>query len=65
MITGSVKFFDRGFGFITRDDGGEDVFVHEREAGKTGVTLATGVRLAFDVQQAPKGPRAINIELAE
>lgn len=65
MPTGSLKFLDRGFGFITRDDGGDDVFVHEREARNSGVMLAPGVRLAFDVEDAPRGPRAVNIAVAK
>ena len=65
MPTGSLKFLDRGFGFIARDDGDPDVFVHQREADKAGVLLAPGLRVAFDVETAPRGPRAINIALAE
>ena len=62
--TGLLKFLDRGFGFITRDDGAEDVFVHEREAQNSGLVLVPGLRIAFDVEMAPKGPRAINLALA-
>ena len=65
MTTGKIKYCDRGFGFIVPDDGGPDVFVHQKEADRSGFILASGLRLSFDVQQAPKGPRAINIELAE
>ena len=64
MTTGSLKFLDRGFGFITRDDGIlPNVFIHEREARKAGIMLVPGLRLAFDVEVAPRGPRAVNISL--
>ncbi len=64
MPTGTVKYFNdqRGFGFITREDGGEEVFVHRSAIQAEGVTsLADGAQVEFDVVQGEKGPRAENV----
>jgi CspA family cold shock protein len=64
-ITGTVKWFnsDKGFGFITRDDGEKDVFVHysaiEGQAGFR--NLDEGQRVQFQVEQGPKGPSAVSV----
>lgn len=63
MSSGTVKFFntEKGFGFITPEDGGKDVFVH-----KTGTRsdLMEGDKVTFEVEQSPKGLNAVNVERA-
>lgn len=66
MIKGRVKWFDasKGFGFITRDDGG-DVFVHYTAIQGEGYKkLEEGQAVEFDVEQGKKGPQAVNVNLA-
>ena len=69
MTTGTVKFFNtsKGFGFITPDDGGKDVFVHITAVQACGLdTLTDGQRVTFDTEpdQRGKGPKAVNLKLA-
>jgi CspA family cold shock protein len=67
VTTGTVKWFDesKGFGFITRQDGGKDVFVHHSAIAGTGVkSLAEDQQVTFEVEQGPKGPAASNLQLA-
>jgi len=61
---GAVKWFNdsKGFGFLTRDDGEKDVFVHHSAIQGEGFkTLAEGQRVEFDVVQGQKGPAAENV----
>jgi CspA family cold shock protein len=60
-ISGTVKWFNdsKGFGFITREDGGKDCFVHHSAIEGSGFkSLAEGDRVEFDVVQGQKGPAA-------
>lgn len=67
MSKGTVKWFnaDKGFGFITPDEGSADLFVHHSEI-KTGgyATLSDGQAVEFEVGQGQKGPCAKNVTLA-
>ena len=63
MATGTVKWFnaDKGFGFISRDDG-DDVFVHHTAiVGEGYRSLDEGQKVSFDVTQGNKGPQASNV----
>jgi CspA family cold shock protein len=62
--TGIVKWFneEKGFGFITQDNGGADVFVHFRAIASEGFkTLAEGQKVSFEVEQGQKGLQAANV----
>jgi cold shock protein len=65
MATGTVKWFNdaKGFGFITPDDGGEDLFAHHSAINMNGFkTLKEDQRVSFDVANGPKGKQAANIQ---
>lgn len=64
MATGKVKFFNdqKGFGFITPDDGGQDLFVHVSEVQMG--TLADGESVQYEVGQGQKGPCATGVTKA-
>ncbi|MCK6412390.1 MAG: cold-shock protein [Azonexus sp.] len=67
MATGTVKWFNesKGFGFISPEGGGEDLFAHFSAIAGTGFkTLAEGQRVTFDVTTGPKGKQASNIKPA-
>lgn len=64
MAQGTVKWFnaEKGFGFITPDEGGSDLFVHHTAIQERGFrTLQENQRVNFDVAQGPKGLQATNV----
>lgn len=68
-ITGTVKFFnnDKGFGFITPDGGGKDVFVHISAVQASGMdTLTENQKVSFETEEdmRGKGPKAVNLQAA-
>ena len=66
MVTGTVKWFNdsKGFGFITPDGGGKDLFAHfSAIEGGGHKTLAENQKVSFDVTSGPKGEQASNIRL--
>jgi CspA family cold shock protein len=64
MATGTVKWFsdDKGFGFITPDDGGRDLFVHFTGIAGDGYrSLPEGAKVSYEAEEGPKGPKAVNV----
>jgi CspA family cold shock protein len=64
MANGKVKWFNdqKGFGFITPDDGSKDLFVHHTAIQGEGFkTLAENQAVEYEVQESDKGPRAVNV----
>ncbi len=65
MTSGTVKFFNatRGYGFISPDDGTKDVFVHISAVERSGLgQLSEGQKVSFEVQQDPRGLKAVNLQ---
>ncbi len=66
MAQGKVKFFhdQKGYGFIEREDEEEDVFFHISEVTGNQTSIDEGESVEFEIEQADKGPRAINVEIS-
>ncbi len=67
MNKGTVKWFNaqKGFGFITNDNGGEDVFVHFSGIASQGFkTLEEGQKVIFDLEKGQRGMQAVNVTIA-
>ena len=65
MATGTVKWFSdqKGYGFITPDEGDKDLFVHQSAITSDGFrSLAEGAKVSYDTEQGPKGPSAANVQ---
>ena len=65
MTTGTVKWFsdEKGFGFITPEDGSSDLFVHQSAINSEGFrTLEEGAKVSYESEAGPKGPRAVNVQ---
>jgi CspA family cold shock protein len=67
MSAGTVKWFsdEKGFGFITPDDGSKDLFVHQSAIVGDGFrSLDEGSKVTYDAEEGDKGPRATNVKAA-
>jgi cold shock protein len=66
MATGTVKWFSyqKGYGFITPDEGDKDLFVHQTAIAGNGFrSLDEGAKVSYDTEQGPKGPAAANVHV--
>ena len=66
MATGTVKWFNdqKGYGFITPDEGGKDLFVHHSAIAGGGFrSLTEGAKVSYETEQSPKGPAAANVHV--
>jgi cold shock protein len=66
MATGTVKWFsdEKGFGFVTPDEPGADLFVHHSGIAGDGYrSLSEGAKVSYDAEAGDKGPKAVNVQL--
>ena len=64
MPRGTVKWFsnEKGYGFVEPEEGGEDLFIHYSDIEGTGYkSLEEGDEVEYEVEDSPKGPRAVNV----
>jgi len=66
MATGTVKWFneEKRYGFITPDEGGQDLFGHQTALTDGGRGLSDGLKVEFETEDGPKGPKAVNVKSA-
>ena len=64
MATGTVKWFneEKRYGFITPDEGGADLFVHQTGIANGGHALSDGEKVEFEPEEGPKGPKAVDVK---
>jgi cold shock protein len=65
MATGTVKWFNdsKGYGFITPDEGGKDLFVHQSNILSEGFrSLSENARVEYEAREGTKGPEAVNVQ---
>jgi len=65
VATGTVKWFndDKGFGFITPEDGSKDLFVHQSGISAEGFrSLSEGAKVSYEAEVGDKGPKAVNVK---
>lgn len=65
-MRGIVKFFNKGYGFIVREDNNQDIFVHFKDIKGEGFkTLKAEQKVVFDVENTEKGQKAVNVEVID
>lgn len=65
LLTASVKWFstEKGYGFLTPDNGGDDVFLHHSDLGIDKHSIQPGDRVTFEIETTDRGTKAVNVQL--